>query len=117
MSEYDYQRGFESGWSNAIAFLGETTVDYVGFGGGTRTVETEMSLGRGVWRTPEYGLRRAVWDAAFGYVSGFRKRDIVYYVVTRSFSAWLGDRVIAWEQRRSSRKADWYHTWSRGKSG
>lgn len=78
-------------------------VSHVGIGGTTRIVETHMDLGRGVWRTPEHGLRRAIWDAAFGYVSGFRKRDIAYYVITRSLSERLSDRVIEWERRRNDR--------------
>lgn len=71
-------------------------VTYIGLGGTWRAVHTEMELGRGVWRTPMYGLRRAIWDAAFGYVSGFRKRDILYFVLTRSlsrrFAAWVIDK-------------------------
>ncbi len=76
-------------------------VQHVGWGGTTRTVHTEMDLGRGVWRTPDYGIRRALWDAAFGYVSGFRKRDILYYVLTRSLSSRVEARVIAAEQART----------------
>lgn len=78
-------------------------IQYVGFGGTIRSVTTDMKLGRGVWRTPEYGLRRAVWDAAHGYVSGFRIRDIAYYLVTRSFSERIAERVIAWEQSKETR--------------
>jgi hypothetical protein len=36
-------------------------------------------------------------------VSGFRKRDIAYYVITRSLSERLSDRVIEWERRRNDR--------------
>lgn len=70
---------------------------YVGWGGKTATVITDMSMGRGSTRgLPQYGLRRAVWDAAYGYVSGFRKRAILYYLITRSlnrgFSQWCMER-------------------------
>lgn len=70
------------------------TVAYLGFGGVDREVETDMDLGRGRWRTPDYGLRRAVWDAAHGYVSGFRKRDIAYFILTRSLSPRVSGFVI-----------------------
>lgn len=60
-------------------------VTYLGFGGKTRIAETNMDLGLGRFRTPQYGFRRAFWDICHGYVSGFRKRDIAYYVMTRSF--------------------------------
>lgn len=59
-----------------------------------------MELGRGCFRTPDYGIRRALWDAAFGYVSGFRKRDIIYYLLTRSLSPRIAARTIAAEQKR-----------------
>lgn len=74
-------------------------VEHVGWGGTTRTIETDMDMGRGVWRTPDYGIRCAVWDAAFGYVSGFRKRDILYFLLTRSLSRRIEARVIARETR------------------
>lgn len=63
-----------------------TEVQHIGWGGKLRTVTANMDMGVGVFRTPPYGLRRAIWDAAFGYVSGFRKRDILYYILTRSLS-------------------------------
>jgi len=63
------------------------SITYVGWGGKPAHVPADFNLGHGHYRgAPAYGLRRAVWDAAFGYVSGFRKRAIVYYVITRSFS-------------------------------
>jgi hypothetical protein len=59
----------------------------VGWGGTTRKVLATFQLGSGRKRcTKRYGIRRAIWDAAFGYVSGFRKRDILYFVLTRSLS-------------------------------
>jgi hypothetical protein len=76
-----------------------TNVQYVAWGGTTRTLTTTIDLGRGVHRTPDYGIRRAIWDAAFGYVSGFRKRDIAYYLLTRSISRRIERRTIAREAR------------------
>lgn len=67
-------------------------IRHVGWGGRVAKVQTDMQLGRGRRRAPDYGLRRAVWDAAFGYVSGFRVRDIAYFVLTRS----LSERVNYW---------------------
>jgi hypothetical protein len=75
-------------------------VNYLGWGGTHRTVTADMDLGVGVFRTAQYGLRRAIWDAAFGYVSGFRKRDIAYYIVTRSLSERIANRVMARESNR-----------------
>ena len=39
---------------------------------------------RGRYNNP----RRLLWDIAFGYVNGFRKRDILWYVLTRTLSFW-----------------------------
>lgn len=75
-------------------------VDHIGIFGKTRTIRADVELGYGTWRTPDYGIRRAIWDAAFGYVSGFRKRDIAYYVITRSLSRSFCEAVMAWERRR-----------------
>lgn len=70
---------------------------YVGWGGKTATVTTNLNLGRGSFRDlPQYGIRRALWDIAFGYVSGFPKRAILYYVLTRS----LNRRISRWAMRR-----------------
>lgn len=71
-----------------------TEVHHIGWGGKTRVVKADMNMGVGVFRTPPYGIRRAIWDAAFGYVSGFRKRDILYYVLTRSLSKRIEAAVI-----------------------
>ena len=60
-------------------------IHYVGFGGKTRKIVANTDLGYGVFRAPEYGFRRAVWDFCHGYVSGFRLRDILYFIATRSF--------------------------------
>jgi hypothetical protein len=80
---------------------------YVGFGGRTRTIQTDFYLGRGVFRVERHrGLRRAIWDAAYGYVSGFRKRDIAYYLVTRSLSFRVFVAVLKWERRRARERGD-----------
>lgn len=81
-----------------------TEIQYVGWGGRYRTVTGDCYLGIGVFRTPSYGIRRVIWDAAFGYVSGFRKRDILYYIFTRSFSERVAMRVIEWEGERRARE-------------
>lgn len=89
---------------------------HVGWGGSSRTVEAPFELGLGVLNrgrplTP--GIRLAVWEAAYGYVNGFRKRDIAYYVLTRS----LSKRVSQWAIRReSARSAYTVHTHSSGVS-
>ena len=69
---------------------------YLGWGGKTLTVETNVNLGLGRTRTPQYGLRRAWWDVCFGYVSGFKWSAILYFVVTRSLSR----RVSHWAMKR-----------------
>ena len=62
-------------------------VTFVRWGGVTGYLKTDFNMGRGRRRNGKrYGFRRAVWDAAFGYVSGFPKRDILYFVLTRSLS-------------------------------
>lgn len=43
-----------------------------------------------------YGPRQAVWDIAFGYVSGFPAGAIAYFVLTRS----LSERLSRWAIRR-----------------
>ncbi|WP_136053444.1 hypothetical protein [Microbacterium sp. K5D] len=75
-------------------------VHYIGWGGMPRTVKADMNMGVGVFRTPPYGIRRAIWDAAFGYVSGFRKRDILYYVLTRSLSKRIETIALDKESKR-----------------
>lgn len=77
------------------------TMTYVGVGGHIRKINVDFELGQGCWRVAnEYGIRRAIWDIAFGYVSGFRKRDIAYYVLTRSLSRIVCESVIEWEAKR-----------------
>lgn len=74
-----------------------TESQYVGWGGTTESVTPDIMLGVGSTRgLPQYGIRRAIWDAAFGYVSGFRKRAIVYYLLTRS----LNRRLSQWAMER-----------------
>tara|TARA_R100000365_G_C2747226_1_gene76958 strand:- start:4294 stop:4677 length:384 start_codon:yes stop_codon:yes gene_type:complete len=77
-----------------------TEVQHVGWFGRTRTVQATLPLGLGVDRAPEYGIHRALFDIAYGYVSGFRLRDIAYYIATRSLSRRICHAVIRWEQRR-----------------
>lgn len=63
------------------------TISYLGWGGKSAEVSDDFDMGRGHYRDiPAYGVRRAIWDAAYGYVNGFPKRAIAYYVLTRSLS-------------------------------
>jgi hypothetical protein len=82
------------------------TIRHVGIGGRARVIDADMELGVGVWRTEREGFRRALWDAAYGYVSGFRGRDIAYFVVTRSFSRRLFYRVVRWERSRARERGE-----------
>ena len=61
-------------------------MQWVGFGGKTKEYRGLLyELGQGVPRkVPGWGIRRAIFDLAFGYVSGFPVRDILYFVFTRS---------------------------------
>lgn len=61
----------------------------IGWGGSTRVVMGPyMHLGIGRYRggVKPTGLRMMIWDICLGYVSGFRKRDILWYVLTRSLN-------------------------------
>jgi len=70
---------------------------YVGWGGKTKHVTVDLNLGMGTHRgAPTHGIRRAIWAAAMGYVSGFDKRDILYYILTRTLSR----RVEVWAMKR-----------------
>jgi len=76
----------------------EQVVTYLSWRGKTKTVLTDLEMGRGSFRNlPPFGLRRAVWDAAFGYISGFPKRDILYYILTRSLNKRISHRIMARE--------------------
>ncbi|WP_449408026.1 hypothetical protein [Microbacterium maritypicum] len=80
------------------------SMSHVGIGGRVRVIATDFDLGVGRWRCrQEYGLRRSIWDAAYGYVSGFRKRDIAYYLLTRSLSSTLHRTTIRIETRHADR--------------
>lgn len=76
----------------------DETISYVGWGSRTRTVRCDIELGLGVRRRGGR-LSSLVWVASMGFVSGFRKRDIVYYLLTRELSERIWRRVMAWEQR------------------
>lgn len=72
-------------------------LSYVGWGGKTKHVQADVDLGHGTHRgIPPYGIRRMVWAAAMGYVSGFDKRDILYFLLTRCVS----QRINYWTLRR-----------------
>lgn len=79
--------------------LGATvgSTGYIGWGGKYLWVQADQPLGNGSMRGfPEYGIRRAGWDACFGFVNGFRLSAIAYYVVTRS----LSKRFCRWAMER-----------------
>lgn len=67
---------------------GVRILNYVGWGGRREQAVAEVDLGFGIKRKPTapYGLRRAAYDLAFGYVNGFKPSAIAYYVLTRSLS-------------------------------
>lgn len=72
-------------------------MQYLGWGGTTKHVTVDLDLGMGTHRgIPTYGLRRVVWAAAMGYVSGFDKRDILYFILTRCLSR----RLSIWAMKR-----------------
>ena len=63
------------------------TQTYVAWGERTAEVTGKMKClgfdyGRAA-RLPRRGLRRAVYDFCFGYVSGFPVKDIIWYIFTR----------------------------------
>ncbi len=76
------------------------TIGHVGWGDKQRYVVANLELGWGVRPKCNFGPRRMVWDAAFGYVNGFRKRDILYYVLTRSMSKRVWERVALRNEKR-----------------
>lgn len=81
------------------------TVSWVKADGTTAEAPAIFNLGWAARGIPpkEYGLRRALWDIAFGHVSGFPLRDIAYYVRTRSFSRRIERNAI--EREAAARKS------------
>jgi hypothetical protein len=72
-------------------------INHIGWGGKITYVADDFDMGRGAYRNvPAFGIRRAIWDAAYGWVNGFRLSSIVYYVCTRS----LSQNVMRWALRR-----------------
>lgn len=83
------------------------TVGCIGFFGEPTEIVTDHELGRGRWYrgNPDSLITRLIYDAAWGYVSGFNKRDIAYYIVTRSLGIkWLSKFAFKYEapKRRES---------------
>lgn len=75
----------------------EPRVSYVAWGGGHGDLPADLYLGRGHSRNvPAYGIRRVLWDSAFGYVNGFPLSAILYYAITRS----LNRRLSVWAMKR-----------------
>lgn len=78
-----------------IRDIDNAEVHCVGWGNKTVAIPGPyLHLGFGKRRAPSFGLRRAFWDMCYGYVSGFRKRDILYYILTRSLSRRIQDHFV-----------------------
>ncbi len=72
-------------------------VPWIKWGGGTDSAPAVVDLGYGIKPFPEgYGLRKALWDAAYGYINGFPITAIAYYTLTRS----LHWRIHRWAMKR-----------------
>lgn len=72
-------------------------IHYVGWGGRDESRPVTMHLGYGTrTKLPSYGVRRAAFDAAFGYVNGFPFSAIAYFILTRS----LNRRLSKWAMQR-----------------
>jgi hypothetical protein len=77
--------------------MSKRTVGYVAWGGKTGQLSADINLGYGHSRNvPAHGIRRAIWDSAFGYVNGFPLSAILYYALTRS----LNRRLSVWAMKR-----------------
>lgn len=63
-------------------------IPHIGFRDRERIASgTLVHLGIGIERgAPEHGLRRALEDFCHGYLAGFRVRDILFYICTRSLN-------------------------------
>lgn len=70
---------------------------HIGIWGNHAVVEVNHCLGLGVKPPRGYGMRKALYEAAAGYVGGFRIRDIAYYVLTRSLSRRVCDFALRLE--------------------
>lgn len=72
-------------------------VPWIKWGGGRDSAPAVVDLGYGIRPFPEgYGLRKALWDAAYGYINGFPITAIAYYTLTRS----LHWRIHRWAMKR-----------------
>lgn len=85
------------------------SIAYVTWGGRRHTATPAFDLGHSLKNPsalPRHGLRRAIYDIAYGHVNGFPATAIAYYALTRSIS----ERVWRWtyraEQRRGHHPAD-----------
>lgn len=77
------------------------TMNYVAWGGKTASIPAPFELGIAAAPPAQrYGPRRALWDAAYGYVNGFPASAIAYYLLTRSISRRVWVWAFHWEQRR-----------------
>jgi len=77
--------------------MSDRIVSYVRWGGKSASGEAQFALGYGLRPIPtKHGPRRALFDIAFGYASGFPTSAIAYYVLTRS----LNSRIERWAMKR-----------------
>lgn len=53
----------------------------------------DLGIGKRRCKKP-FGLRRALWDFCYGYVSGFPVHAIFYYIWTRSLSEKRYRRIV-----------------------
>lgn len=77
-------------------------IQFIGWGGvyKTRPVTWDLGVTTKPLSGKPFGLRRVVWDLCYGVVNGFPFRDVLYYVLTRSFSKRICLRVLDWEERK-----------------
>lgn len=77
-------------------------IAYVTWGGRVHHRPPTFDLGHSIAPLdgPRYGLRRALFDAAYGHVNGYPFSAVLYFVLTRSLSKTVCERVISWEESR-----------------
>jgi hypothetical protein len=89
-------------------------INFVGWGGRLKSLTPNVELGVGVMPAQRSGLRRALWDAAFGYVNGFPIRDILYFVLTRDMGRWVWHRTFLRENPGGILRDSAGQPWARG---
>lgn len=85
------------------------TLHFVGWGGKSMAVPAVWDLGITAFPLDgaRRGIRRAVFDIAYGYVNGFPPSAVAWYVLTRSLPPhWLYRRISQWEISRWETRRD-----------